>query len=48
MYEFHQKEFESKGVDMRKTHLDIVLNVDVFYRVEAVTVKELLSLIVGE
>jgi hypothetical protein len=33
---------------MRKDCLDIVLNVDVFYIVEAVTVKELLFLIVGE
>lgn len=48
MYGIHEREFETKVVDVRKNCLDIVLNVGVFYITEAVIVKVLLFLVVEE
>ena len=45
---FMKEDFETKGIEVRKNCLDIVLYVGVSYIVEAVIVKELLFPIIEE
>ena len=45
---FMKEDFETKGIEVRKNCLDIVLNIGVSYILEAVIVKELLFLIIEE
>ncbi len=45
---FMKEDFDTKGIEVRKNCLDIVLNIGVSYIVEAVIVKELLFPIIEE